>query len=73
MELRDNTYILIKEANNRGSVGIMITKHYKMVYDRLNDNQLYKKTDTTCDNKVINKIKKLPQKYQNIITQPEID
>lgn len=43
MELRDNTYILIKEANNRGSVGIMSTKHYKMVYDRLNDNQIYKK------------------------------
>ena len=43
MELRDNTYILIKEANNRGSVGIISTKHYKMVYDRLNDNQIYKK------------------------------
>ena len=41
MELRDNKYILIKEANNRSSVGMMSTEHYKMVYDRLNDNQIF--------------------------------
>ena len=35
-----------------GSVVIMSTKHYfKMVYDRLNDNQIYKKTDSKCGNK----------------------
>ena len=34
----------------------MSTQHYyKMVYDNLNDNRIYKKADSTCDNKVMNK------------------
>ena len=64
MELKNNKYITIKEAGKGGSVVIMSTKHYcKMVYDHLSDNQIYKKTDTTCGNKVMKKIKKLTQKY----------
>ena len=35
----------VKEANKGGSVVIKSTNHYcKMVYDHLNDNQIYKKT-----------------------------
>ena len=44
-----------------------------MVYDHLNNNQIYKETDRTCDNEVMNKIKRLNQKYQNILTKLEID
>ena len=37
----------------------MSTKYYcEMVCDRLNDNHIYEKTDSTCGNKVMNKIKK---------------
>ena len=44
-----------------------------MVYEYLHDKQIYKKTDRTYDNKVMNKIKKLTQKYENILTKLEID
>ena len=38
----------------------MSTKHYcEMVNDHLNNNQIYKKTDSTCENKVMKKTKKL--------------
>ena len=66
--------IIIKEAGKGRSVVIMGAKHYyKMIYDHLNDNQIYNKTDSTCDNKVMNKIKKRTIKYQNILTTLEID
>ena len=43
-----------------------------MVYDDFNNYQIYNKTDSTCDNNVMNKIKKSTQKYQNILTKLEI-
>ena len=59
MELRKNKNI-IKEVYKRKNVVIMSTKHYcEMVNDHLNNNQIYKKTDSTCENKVMKKIKKL--------------
>ena len=68
MELK-NKNIKIKEADKGGSIAIMSTKHYcKMVMDHLNDNQIYKKTDSICGNKVINKIKNLPRSMK--IFQP---
>ena len=44
-----------------------------MVYDHLCHKQIYKKTDSTCDNKAMNKVKKLTQKFENILTMLEID
>ena len=32
-----------------------------MIYDHLNDNQIYKKIDKTCKNKEINKITRSPR------------
>ena len=41
---------MIKEADKGGNKVILSTKKYcKMVYDHLNDNQIYEKTDSTCD------------------------
>ena len=58
MNLKNNKNIIIKEGYKGGSAVIMSTKHYyKMVSDHLNDNQIYKKTDNTCDNKLMNKVK----------------
>ena len=74
MELKNNKNVIIKEADKGGIVLIMSTKHYcKMVYDHLYNKQIYKKTDSTCDTKVMNKIKKLTQKNENILTKLEID
>ena len=44
-----------------------------MVYDHLNGYQMYKKTSSTCDNKIMNKVKKRIQKYPNILTMLKID
>ena len=50
MELENNKNIVIKEADKGGNKVILSTKKYcKMVYDHLNDNQIYEKTDSTCD------------------------
>ena len=47
----------------------MTTRYYcKMVYDHIYNEQIKKKTDSTCDNKVMKKFKKLTQKYENILT-----
>ena len=48
----------------------MKKKHYcERVYDHFKDNQIYKKTNSNCDSKVMNKIKILTQKYQNNFNQ----
>ena len=74
MELKTNKNTIIKGADKRGSVVIISTKHYcKMVYQHLYNKQIHKKTDSTCNNKVMNKIKKLTQKYENILTKLDID
>ena len=57
MELKNNKNTIIKETDKGGSVVIMSRKHCKMVQDHLNNNQIYKTTDSTCDNKVMSKIK----------------
>ena len=52
----------------------MKKRHYcEIVYVHLNDNQIYKKADSSCDSKVMNKIKILTQKYENIFINLQID
>ena len=70
MELKNNKNIIIKEADKGGKVVIMSTKHYcKMIYDHLNNNQIFEKTDNICGNKVMNKIKKNNSEVLKKITQ----
>ena len=57
MELKNNENI-INEEDEVGKIVIMNTKHYcKMIYDHINNNQIYKNTNSTCDNNVTNEIK----------------
>ena len=57
MELKNNKNI-INEEDEVGKIVIMNTKHYcKMIYDHINNNQIYKNTYITCDNNVTNEIK----------------
>ena len=74
MKLKNNKNIVIKEEDKGGIVVIMCTKHYcKIIYDHLDNKQIYKRTDSTCDTEVMDKIKKLTQKDENILTKLEID
>ena len=58
----------VKEANKGESVVIKSTNYYcKMVYDHLNDNQIYKKTWQHLWQQGNKTIKKLTQKNQNIL------
>ena len=43
-----------------------------MVYQHLNDTNTYQKTDSACDNRVMNKIRKLTQKY-NILSKDKVE
>ena len=52
----------------------MNQKHYsEMVYDHINDDQIYKKTDSNCDRMVMKKIKIQTQKHENILVKLQID
>ena len=47
-----NDGIVIKEADKGGSIVIMTKRHYKkMVYEQLNDNITYRRTNDSCDKK----------------------
>ena len=52
----------------------MNQKHYsEMVYDHINDDQIYEKTDSNCDRMVMKKIKIQTQKHENILIKLQID
>ena len=45
----------------------------RMVYSQLQDGVTYKRTDQSCDKKVMTNLTKLVQKYHNSLTKKEID
>ena len=64
--LKNNDGIIIKEADKGGSVVIMTKKHYKkMVYEQLNDNITYRRTNDSWDKKVMKELGKLVEKYKD--------
>ena len=70
----NNNSIVIKEADKGGAVVIMNKEHYmRMVYSQLHDGVTYKRTDQSCDKKVMTNLIKLVQKYHNNLTKEEID
>ena len=73
-QLKNNNNIVIKEADKGGAVVIMNKEHYmRMVYSQLHDGVTYKRTDQSCDKKVMINLTKLVQKYHNSLTKKEID
>ena len=73
-QLKNNKSILIKETDKGGAVVIMNKEHYmRMVYSQLHDGMTYKRTDQSCDKKVMTNLTKLVQKYHNSLTKKEID
>ena len=46
--------IVIKEADKRGAVVIMGSVHYEqLIWKQLEDKNIYKKADPSCDNKTM--------------------
>ena len=75
-QLKNNDGIIIKEEDKgaRGSVVIMTKRHCKkMVYEQLNDNITYRKTNDSCDKKVMKELGKLVEKYKDDLMDKEID
>ena len=63
--LKNNGGIIIKEADEGGSVVIMTKKHKKMAYEQLNDNITYRRTNDSWDKKVMKELGKLVEKYKD--------
>ena len=73
-DLRNNDNIVIKETDKGGCVVIMNKSHYiSMVYDQLNDGVTYQGTEKSWDQTVVVNLTKLVDKYQNSLTEKEVD
>ena len=73
-QLKNKNSIVIKETDKGGAVAIMNKEHYmRMVYSQHHDGVTYKRTDQSCDKKVMINLTKLVQKYHNSSTKKEID
>ena len=73
-KLKNSDGIIIKEADKGGSIVIMTKRHYKkMVYEQLNDNITYRRTNGSCDNEVMKELGKLVEKYKDNLMDKEID
>ena len=74
MELKNNTDIIIKEADKGGAVIVMNKEHYSaMIKKQLNDDRTYKVTTENCDKKVLKNLQVLCEKYKNDLTDEEKD
>ena len=70
--LRANQSIVIKEADKGSSVIIMDLNYYKeKIKTILNDSQSYENIHSNIDKTVMNKIKKITEKYKGILTEQE--
>ena len=72
--LKENTSIIIKEADKGGAVVIMDKNYYKdKVLEQLNDTDYYKKEARNMDNVTLRKIKDLVTRNSNSFTAKEVD
>jgi hypothetical protein len=68
--LMDNENIVIKEADKGSAVVLMDKIYYKdKLLEQLTDNNTYEKISKNMDRNIINKIKKLSEKYKSILTK----
>lgn len=72
IELSKNSNIIIKEADKGGATVIMNSSYYESkILEMLNDKLYYKKIPANVDNQVINKIRRLSDKYSHCLTKSE--
>ena len=72
LALKNNSDLIIKEADKGGCVVLTNKPHYKgMIYQHLNDTNTYQKSDSKCDNHVMKKMGELVQKYEPLLTKEE--
>ena len=73
-ELRNNENIIIKEADKGGAVIIMEREYYReKIQEMLNNETNFQLLEGNRDTKIIAKIKKLCEKYENQLTKKEMD
>ena len=74
MKLRNNSNIVIKEADKGGAIIIMKKEQYKnMVTQHLQSNVYEREHDRNADTKVMKKIESLTDKYSNVLEEHEIE
>ena len=72
LALKNNSELIIKEADKGGCVVLMNKSHYKrMIFQHLNDANTYQKTDQKCDNRVMKNIDELANKHESLLTKAE--
>jgi hypothetical protein len=73
-ELRNNHNIIIKEADKGGAIVIMDRDYYEeKIAETLADIDTYKEISNNVDKITVNKINKLVQKYELMLTKKEKD
>ena len=72
--LKENDYIVIKEADKGGAVVVINQTHYyNIVVKILQDEETYKKTNENCDKKVFKDLEKRVAKFSNCLLKEEQD
>ena len=74
MKLRDNSNIVIKEADKRGAIIIMKKEQYKnMVTQHLQSNVYEREHDRNADTKVMKTTENLTEKYSDVLEEHETE
>ncbi len=72
--LSQDNEITIKEADKGSAIVIMNSQYYEdKINEMLQDVETYTPIDQNIDRKVINKIRSLTEKYENSLTDKEVD
>ena len=73
-ELRNDTSIIIKEADKGGGIVIMNTDYYVIkIMDMLSNTSTYEKSNANVEKKTMRELKQLIQKNAQGLTDQEID
>ena len=73
-ELRNNQNLVIKKGDKGGACVVMDSEFYhKKLFELVNDRNTYQELNGNIDKKINKKITSLTEKYQEQLTQKEID
>ena len=72
LALKNNSALIIKEADKEGCVVLMNKPHYKRtIFQHLIDANTYQNADKKCDNRVMKRIGELANKFEWLLTKVE--